>query len=149
MNTEEIATWKIAKHADICAGMTRLYERKNHDYGDAYAKLRDEYPQAICVRLQDKMNRLKTLLWDNAEQEVNDESIEDTILDIANYCVMELVERAYDKSKLSQYAAAENKPDIQLGIDFSEWNEELSNAKDLKRMLHEAAERGKKYGPNA
>lgn len=149
MNTEEITTWKIGRHADICAGMTRLYERKNHDYGNAYTKLRDEYPQAICIRLQDKMNRLKALLWDNVEQEVNDESIEDTILDIANYCVMELVERAYDKTKLSQYSAAENKPDIQLGIDFSEWDDAASNIKELKYRQCDIIERGMKYGPNA
>jgi hypothetical protein len=28
-----------------------------------------------------------------AEQKVKDESIEDTLMDLANYCIMELVER--------------------------------------------------------
>jgi hypothetical protein len=40
----------------------------------------------------DKYSRLKTLL-DGKEQLVMDESIDDTLMDLANYCIMELVER--------------------------------------------------------
>lgn len=37
-------------------------------------------------------SRLKTLM-EGAEQKVKDESIDDTLMDLANYCIMELVER--------------------------------------------------------
>jgi hypothetical protein len=69
-----------------------VYERKNHDYGDSFANLRNEIPNAILVRVYDKYSRLKTLL-DGKEQLVMDESIDDTLMDLANYCIMELVER--------------------------------------------------------
>ena len=48
---------------------------------------------AGTVRLQDKLNRLKTLIRNEAR--VKDESIEDTLLDLANYAIMEVVERRY------------------------------------------------------
>ena len=44
----------------------------------------------------DKYNRLKTLL-SGAEQKVVDESIKDTLMDIANYCIMELIEMEVDE----------------------------------------------------
>ena len=83
---------KVALHKSLCQKMTEMYEAKNADYGDSFAKLRNEYPEAICIRLQDKLNRLKTLITGH-QMQVKDESIEDTLLDIANYAIMELVER--------------------------------------------------------
>lgn len=79
-------------HTQICDNLNGTYRRKNHDYGDSFAKLRNELPNAILVRIYDKYSRLKTLL-EGAEQQVQDESIDDTLMDLANYCIMELVER--------------------------------------------------------
>lgn len=87
----------IEIHREICKKMTETYEAKNADYGDSFSKLRKEYPEAICIRLQDKLNRLKTLITGHI-QKVTDESIEDTLLDIANYAVMELVERKLERN---------------------------------------------------
>jgi len=83
---------KPQKHFEICTILNDIYTRKNHDYGDSFAKLRNELPNAILVRIYDKYSRLKTLM-EGAEQKVKDESIEDTLMDLANYCIMELVER--------------------------------------------------------
>lgn len=83
---------KTCIHAEICTALNGIYERKNHDYGDSFAKLRNEVSNAILVRIYDKYSRLKTLLL-GADQKVKDESIEDTLMDLANYCIMELVER--------------------------------------------------------
>ena len=82
---------KLEMHKEICERMTKLYDAKNHDYGDSFVKLRAEYPESICYRLTDKLNRLKTLYKTN-NHHVKDESVEDTLIDIANYCVMELIE---------------------------------------------------------
>jgi hypothetical protein len=68
------------------------YRRKNHDYADSYAKLREKYPISILIRLTDKLNRLETLINHN-QQMVKDESINDTLQDMACYCLLELVER--------------------------------------------------------
>jgi len=83
---------KPQKHIEICNILNDIYTRKNHDYGDSFAKLRNELPNAILVRIYDKYSRLKTLM-EGAEQKVKDESIDDTLMDLANYCIMELVER--------------------------------------------------------
>lgn len=87
---------KIELHKQICGNMHNTYKAKNADYGDSFAKVREEYPEAICIRLMDKLERLKTLLR-GAEQQVKGESIDDTLLDIANYAVMELLERKMNK----------------------------------------------------
>lgn len=83
---------KVQVHLEISTMLNEIYQRKNHDYGDSFAKLRNELPGAILVRIYDKYSRLKTLLQ-GADQKVKDESIDDTLIDLANYCIMELVER--------------------------------------------------------
>ena len=82
----------------ICNRLNHIYSTKNHDYGDSFAHLRKRLPNAILVRLFDKYLRLETLLSGKTAQ-VNDESVEDTLLDLANYCIMELVERQKDVEK--------------------------------------------------
>ena len=79
-------------HREICEELHRTYLKKNADYGDSFAKLRQKYPEAILIRLSDKLNRLKSLMGSGNIQ-VKDESISDTLLDLANYCIMEEVER--------------------------------------------------------
>jgi len=87
---------KIDKHLEICKKLNDLYAKKNADYGDSFAKLRQEYGSlAILIRLEDKLGRLKRLMMGN-EQNVKDESVEDTLIDLANYAIMELVERRLD-----------------------------------------------------
>lgn len=76
--------------------MAEVYAAKNHDYGDSFARLRERYPISILIRLGDKLNRLDTLLT-GKNAKVKDESIDDTLLDLANYAVMELVERKMNR----------------------------------------------------
>ena len=84
---------KVCMHSEICEELNVLYERKNHDYGDSFGKSYAEYGMAMpCIRLEDKLNRLKALTR-NGNQRVSDESIEDTLLDLANYAIMTVVER--------------------------------------------------------
>lgn len=84
---------KIAIHDGICKEMHSLYERKNSDYGDSFAQLRKRYPNFVCMRLFDKLNRLDTIMDPNHKLMVSDEKVEDTLMDIANYCIMEITER--------------------------------------------------------
>lgn len=84
---------KIELHSRICSSLTALYKRKNHDYGDSFGKSFAEYGMVMpCIRLEDKLNRLKALTR-NGNQQVNDESIDDTLMDLANYAIMTMVER--------------------------------------------------------
>lgn len=50
-----------------------------------------------CIRLTDKLNRL-CALTKNQTQRVKDESIEDTLRDLANYSIMTLIELNRQKS---------------------------------------------------
>lgn len=82
-------------HRDILVQLHQTYARKNHDYGNSFHKVREEFPNAVLIRLMDKLERLKTL--HNSTSLVADESIEDTLLDLANYAIMEVVERQMAK----------------------------------------------------
>ena len=90
--SEGININKVEMHQELCNRLNTIYAHKNNDYGDSFAKLRNEIPDAILVRIYDKYSRLKTLL-EGKEQKVKDESIDDTLIDLANYCIMELIER--------------------------------------------------------
>lgn len=87
---------KTELHKQICGNMHNTYKAKNADYGDSFAKVREVYPETVCIHIMEKLERLKTLLR-GAEQQVKGESIDDTLLDIANYAVMELLERKMNK----------------------------------------------------
>lgn len=87
---------KYEIHAKICEELTQIYYNKNQDYGDSFAIVRAKVPDAIRVRLWDKMLRLDNLL-SGADALVQSETIEDTLKDMANYCLMELIERQLEK----------------------------------------------------
>lgn len=79
-------------HQDICRSLNDIYRRKNSDYGDSFHKSYEEYGMLMaCIRLEDKLNRLKQLTR-TSSQSVKDESIEDTLMDLANYAIMTLIE---------------------------------------------------------
>lgn len=82
---------RVGMHRQVCAKLTKTYRDKNSDYGDSFVKVREEFPNAILIRLSDKLNRLKAL-YSGKEQMVQDESAVDTLLDLANYCIMEVIE---------------------------------------------------------
>lgn len=120
MNQNQTDT--ISLHKQICSQMTETYIKKNNDYGNAFANLRNEIPNAILVRLYDKYSRLKTLM-SGEKQMVNDESIDDTLLDLANYCILELIERKLERDKadefIVEYCTLQNRGEIN-GIVFTE-----------------------------
>jgi len=96
-----VTTDKYEQHRQLCEKIHSTYVAKNKDYGDSFTRTRKEakYPELVIVtRLSDKFYRLKTLL-EGAEQQVKDESINDTLLDLANYCLMELLERKNGKEE--------------------------------------------------
>lgn len=83
----------VTKHKKICAELSALYERKNHDYGDSFHLSYLEEGMAMPrIRLGDKFNRFKNLTKGQQHIEVNDESIRDTLIDIANYAIMTIME---------------------------------------------------------
>lgn len=83
---------KVERHEQICHLLNDIYNKKNHDYGDSFGKSFKEYGMTMpCIRLEDKINRLKSLIK-SKDILVEDESIEDTLLDLANYAIMTVIE---------------------------------------------------------
>lgn len=87
----------IMLHATVCDELKDLYQRKNTDYGDSFHKTFIEEGMAMArIRLSDKMERFKRLTK-SGEQNVKDESIRDTLIDLANYAIMTIVEMEREK----------------------------------------------------
>lgn len=86
----ELVDNNVETFASIVKEMTELYARKNHDYGNSFDegcdKIGTGYPLG---RLLDKMNRLIACMGKEDTMQVN-ESIEDTLTDLACYSVMTL-----------------------------------------------------------
>lgn len=67
--------------------MFSTYVKKNADYGNSFEKSIEKFGLvASAVRLSDKLERFSNLICNDAQ--VKDESIEDTLLDMANYAAM-------------------------------------------------------------
>lgn len=88
---------KIEIHQKLCEKIHELYKKKNADYGDSFAQMRRRYPNVIGMKLWEKVNRLCTLLDSKTGPQVMDESVADTLMDIANYSIMELTESILEK----------------------------------------------------
>lgn len=73
---------------DIIENNRILFEKKNKDYGNSFE---DFAIIGIIVRLNDKINRILNLSKSETKELVVDESIEDTINDLYNYCMIGLI----------------------------------------------------------
>ena len=89
---------KIKKHQELLDYLHNLYITKNHDYGDSVHDTYIKYGlTSYLTRLEDKMNRARIL--NSHDALVNDEKIEDTLLDLANYSIMAVMELQLEKEK--------------------------------------------------
>ena len=83
---------KYDRHMEICKKLNEIYKKKNHDYGDAFSESYGKYGAVMpIIRLEDKLNRFRNLVM-NGNVEVKTESMEDTLLDLANYAIMTVIE---------------------------------------------------------
>lgn len=85
---------KVQKHKEICQELNKIYAKKNHDYGNSFGETFDKLGIVSAVtRISDKYNRLVSLCTKSEEErKVKDESITDTLVDMANYCIMTIIE---------------------------------------------------------
>ena len=82
--------------SDILKEMQELYDRKNHDYGNSFSETIQEFGFTPAVaRINDKLKRVKQMI--KGEQMLVNESMRDNLIDIANYCVLTIIE--LDKNK--------------------------------------------------
>ena len=92
------------KHQDICNDIHKTYLQKNAAYGDSFHKLYEDLGIISAVtQITHKYNRLKTLAKDKDHNiNTNNESIMDTLLDMANYCIMTAMEIEREKLNLKE-----------------------------------------------
>lgn len=90
---------KIEQHLKIVTALNNLYANKNADYGDSFGETYQKLGIiSALTRISDKYNRLISLATKpEEERKVKDESIQDTLLDMANYCIMTVIEMEAEK----------------------------------------------------
>lgn len=81
----------VQMHQELVNYLHNLYIAKNTDYGNS---VHDTYMKyglvSYLVRIEDKLNRARTL--SQKERMVNDEKLEDTLLDLANYAILAVID---------------------------------------------------------
>lgn len=89
-----LQTYKRERHKQLCEQLSDTYQKKNADYGDSFGEtFADLGIISAITRIADKFNRVKNLAkLPPDRQRVKSESITDTLLDMANYCIMTVIE---------------------------------------------------------
>lgn len=82
------------KHKQICEKLNEIYQAKNRDYGNSFGEMYKKLGIISAItRIGDKYNRLVSLCTKpESERQVKDETIKDTLMDLANYAIMTIIE---------------------------------------------------------
>ncbi|WP_028125590.1 nucleotide modification associated domain-containing protein [Eremococcus coleocola] len=89
----------LTRHREILDKMHQTYITKKGDYGNSFSQTYQKFGQiAALVRLWDKMNRLSNLY--DKDPQVANESVLDTLYDLANYAVLTIMEMEGDYDKV-------------------------------------------------
>lgn len=102
---DELCTDEVKQFAEEAKQCTELYSKKNHDYGNSFDKGMDNIGMTYGVgRIYDKTNRLVTITKDCNEHtiQINTETIDDTLRDLACYAIMMLTYRKRQINKEQQ-----------------------------------------------
>ncbi len=78
-------------HELVCNDLHDLYLRKNADYGDSFAIIFGEVGMPYAYgHMAEKLRRIKSLM--NKEPEVVGESLHDSLMDLAGYAILTIIE---------------------------------------------------------
>lgn len=87
---------EVRRFKELTAKMYETFKKKRNDYGPSTRETWEKYgPISMLVRMDDKMNRFKNLAMGDTKQLVKDESVKDTLLDLANYALITILELEY------------------------------------------------------
>ena len=82
---------RLDEHAKITLELHELYEFKNKRYGNSFGETYESLGIISAVtRILDKTNRLTQLA--TTDLQGGDESLRDTLVDLANYAIMTIME---------------------------------------------------------
>ena len=89
---------KSEMYNEILEELRKTYEAKNADYGDSVGDTYNKFGDvSFLTRITDKYNRILSLADRGECGQVKDEGLNDTILDMANYCILWVIEREAKK----------------------------------------------------
>lgn len=76
---------------EVLQKMGDIFAIKNKKYGNSFEVSVDKYGMiAALTRISDKFNRIENLIL-TGDNGTDDEAITDTLIDMANYCIMTAV----------------------------------------------------------
>ena len=82
---DNIHNFNIDGYEAVFKEAKELSIRKNNAYGKSNISALGV--RGVFVRMWDKVNRLKTLIWDKTGKDDVNESVRDTLIDLINYAV--------------------------------------------------------------
>lgn len=127
----------VEQHRRLCEELNKLYERKNADYGNSFHDTYLEEGLAMSrIRLSDKLARFKKLshICDK-DRQVRDESIRDTLIDLANYALMTVMELDIQKAPSCTYVEDASNCDPHFFLS-SLHKEDISDGNTPKHIDH-------------
>lgn len=117
---------KADKHMKLCEKLNEIYKQKNAAYGDSFSETFKRLGiVSAVVRIADKYNRIVNLVG-HKDVDMGDESIRDTLLDMANYCIMTVIEMDDKQSK-------------DAVSSFREWSEQYNSMRSQKQRIEDAS----------
>ena len=98
------------KYMDIIDKLKQTFIKKNHDYGSSVKKNYDKFEtygkneglKYVFGRIAEKYDRLENLIYGDHMNQVVDESIADTLLDMANYAILASISFNQHKELVNQ-----------------------------------------------
>lgn len=88
----ECLSEKVCVFSDLTQQMLEIFKKKNADYGDSTTQTFKEFGlESYAIRLNDKLNRVKSFCK-KGELEVKDEGVIDTLMDMASYCLLAVID---------------------------------------------------------
>ena len=89
----------VDRFKEITDKMFETFKAKNHDYGSSFSNLFKECGMTYAYgHMAEKLERVKSLMKDEAK--VNGEGMKDSLLDLANYAILTVME--IDKNEKEQ-----------------------------------------------
>lgn len=84
---------EVKRFEELTNKMLNTFKKKRHDYGPTSSLTFDLFgPESMSIRMFDKLIRYTNLASKTSEPMVEDESVIDTLLDLANYALITILE---------------------------------------------------------
>lgn len=91
----------LAMFESIQKAMHDTYVKKNHDYGNSFSDTWNEFGRkgivTAAAQISHKYNRFKNIV--NGAEPMVSETIDDTLMDMANYCILTMIELQKKRGK--------------------------------------------------